>query len=117
MQRLIALPGCRVKAHLCESQALRALILNLADEDGFHVQTKGTMEAVQARGEGVSEALLREKVLRLGNDPLEIVEMNVDLAEGLHLPVSELNRVRRQLVHQWQEARLEPRKRALEAVR
>ena len=75
------------------------------------------MEAVQARGEGLSEALLREKVLRLGNDPLEIVEMNVDLAEGLHLPVSELNRVRRQLVHQWQEARLEPyRKRALEAV-
>lgn len=108
----------RVKAHLWASLRLGgALTLNLADEDGFHVQTKGTMEAVQARGEGLSEALLREKVLRLGNDPLEIVEMNVDLAEGLHLPVSELNRVRRQLVHQWQEARLEPyRKRALEAV-
>ncbi len=101
----------KVKAHLWARLRLgEALELNLLDEDGYHVQTMGSVEAAPSHGEGLSTELLQDKLLRLGNDPLEIVEFKVELEQGLHLPVSELNQVRRQLVSLWEKERLAPYK-------
>lgn len=108
----------KVKAHLwVDVRHGEAIALNLLDEDDFHVQTRGTIEAAPSRGKGLGVGLLREKLLRLGNDPLEIVEMDVNLEADLHLPISELNRVRRQLVQEWEDVRLSPyRNRQLEPI-
>lgn len=97
----------RVKARLQARLHLgEVLHLALSDIDGVCVETSGSLPAEPAVSGGLSLELLREKLLRLGNDPLEIVEFEAELAPGLHLPVSELNRVRRELVARWEEARL-----------
>lgn len=99
----------KVKAHLWATLRLgEVLELNLLDENGHHVKALGSIQAMEARGEGLSEDLLKEKLLRLGNDPLEIVEFRAELGPGLYLPVSELNKVRRDLVGLWEAARLAP---------
>jgi putative protease len=101
----------KVKAHLWARLRLgEPLTLNLLDEDGYHVQVSGHVQANPSSSGGLSKELIREKLLRLGNDPLEIVELKIELGEGLHLPMSELNQVRRDLVSQWETARLAPYK-------
>ena len=109
----------KIKAHLWVSLRLgETLELSLLDEDGYHVNMRGSMEATTSTGGGLTEELLREKLLRLGNDPLEIKELQIELEQGLHLPVSEMNQVRRDLVSLWEKARLEPyQDRRLEAVK
>jgi putative protease len=109
----------KVKAHLWASLRLgNALEVNLLDEDGYHVNMRGSMEATTSKGMGLTRELLREKLLRLGNDPLEVVEFESELEQGLHLPVSELNQVRRDLVRRWEQTRLEPyRGRTIEIVK
>ena len=57
---------------------------------------------------GLTESILHDKLLRLGNDPIDIVQFKVELEQGLHLPLRELNQVRRDLVRLWEEARLAP---------
>ena len=94
----------------------KGLELTLLDEDGVHVQVQGNIPATEARGQGINEELLREKLLRLGNDPLEITDFNVQLSPGLHLPVSELNTIRRELVRLWEEARIAPYKKRIRPV-
>lgn len=84
------------------------LELNLLDQDGFHVQTKGEIATTVAQKQALSKGLLQDKLLRLGNDPLEITDFAVDLEPNLYLPVSELNNTRRKLVGLWEQARLEP---------
>lgn len=97
----------RVRAHLwARLRQGDSLELTLVDEDGVHAQARGSIAAEPAKGSGISPELLREKLLRLGNDPLEIVEFEVELEQGVHLPVSELNRTRRELVTQWEKQRL-----------
>ena len=99
----------KVKAHMWVRASLgQPLELNLVDEDGYHVQVFGHVRANASQGGGLTEDLVREKLLRLGNDPLEIMDLQIDLGEGLHLPVSELNQVRRSLVERWENARLAP---------
>ena len=92
--------------------------INLLDEDGYHVNIRGSIAATTSKGAGLTAELLREKLLRLGNDPLEIVELKIELGQGLHLPVSELNQVRRDFVSLWEKTRLEPYKnRRIQAVK
>ncbi len=97
----------KVKAHLWATlRRGTALELNLLDEDGNHLRTCGNVVSTSSQGKGLTEDLMREKLLRLGNDPLEIVEFHLELEPDLHLPVSELNHARRELVRQWEETRL-----------
>lgn len=108
----------RVKAYLWAQLRLgRSLELNLLDEDGFHVSVQGSVPAEKSQGPGLTESILHDKLLRLGNDPIDIVQFKVELEQGLHLPLRELNQVRRDLVRLWEEARLAPyRKRRLPAA-
>ena len=101
----------KVKGHLWANLSLgHPLELNLVDEDGHHVQIFGSIPADRAKSGGLSAELVGEKLLRLGNDPLEVVELQIELDPGLHLPVSELNQVRRDLVSHWERVRLAPYK-------
>ncbi|HHU62410.1 MAG: U32 family peptidase [Bacillota bacterium] len=99
----------KIKARLTATLQLgEELELNLIDEDGFSAEANSDIRAVKARGTGLTVELLSEKILRLGNDPLEIVELQTKLGDALHLPVSELNETRRKLVESWKTARLAP---------
>lgn len=97
----------KVKAHLWATlHQGKSLELNLLDEDGYHARACGNTASTASHGTGITEELVKEKLLRLGNDPLEIVDFRLDLEPDLHLPVSELNHARRDLVRHWKEARL-----------
>jgi putative protease len=51
-----------------------------------------------ARGAGITRDLLADKLGAFGGTPFHLGELTVELAAGLHLPVSELKEIRRQLV-------------------
>jgi len=57
-----------------------------------------------ARGAGVTRELLADKLGAFGGTPFHLGELTVDLPAGLHLPVSELKDVRRQLVADLEQA-------------
>ena len=86
------------------------LQLRMVDEDGVAVSAQGVTKAVPALKQGLTVELLKEKLLRLGNDPIQVEKLSIDLEPGLHLPVSEINTVRRLLVEKWSAARLAPYK-------
>ena len=86
------------------------LVLQLLDQDRVYAEARGNVEATVARNQGLTEEVLQDKLLRLGNDPLAITDFMVDLEPNLYLPVSELNQTRRELVELWEQARLAPYK-------
>lgn len=87
------------------------LELNLLDQDGVHVEISSEIAASEARNQALTTEVLQEKLLRLGNDPLAVTHLKVDVEPNLYLPVSELNNTRRKLVEAWKQARLAPYKR------
>lgn len=98
----------KIKASLWVTLKLGgSLELNLLDEDGVQVEVKSEILSDKARGTGLTKELIEEKLLRLGNDPLEIENLDIALEEGLHLPISELNNMRRTMVQIWQQKRLD----------
>ncbi len=70
-----------------------------ARSGGFeHVVASGSALA-QARAGGLDEALLREKLAAFGGTPFRLAALELaGLGERLHLPVSELKALRRELV-------------------
>jgi putative protease len=72
-----------------------------ADEENRpYVATATTESALEpARGGGLDETLLREKLGAFGGTPLRLVALEVaGLDAGLHVPVSELKALRRRIV-------------------
>ena len=62
-------------------------------------RTTSVLEA--ARGGGLDEALLREKLAAFGGTPLRLGALDAsELQAGLHVPVSELKTLRRQVVEE-----------------
>ncbi|QAT88605.1 U32 family peptidase [Corallococcus coralloides] len=65
----------------------------------FTREATGTTLLAPSRGVGVDAALLRDKLAALGGTSFHLAELDASgLAPGLHLPVSELKALRRQLV-------------------
>ncbi len=76
---------------------------------GREIEAEGTSESVLAlaRGRGLDEALLRDKLAAFGGTPFRVQALACDaLAPSLHLPVSELKSMRRALLGAL-EAKLE----------
>ncbi|MFH0944142.1 MAG: DUF3656 domain-containing protein [Planctomycetota bacterium] len=68
-------------------------------------QAKSEHLLEQARGGGLDEPLLRDKLCAFGETPYRVESLDVaGLAGGLHLPVSALKQVRRRLVKELDEA-------------
>ena len=62
-------------------------------------QTESATALATARGAGLDEALLRDKLGAFGGTPFRLASLDVAaLAPGLHLPASELKELRRRLV-------------------
>jgi len=66
---------------------------------GHECALTGQTALAPARGAGLDEALLRDKLGAFGGTPFTLAKLDLsELAPGLHLPVSELKALRRDLV-------------------
>jgi putative protease len=62
------------------------------------ITARSTSSLLPARGAGITRELLADKLGGFGGTPFHLGELALDLPAGLHLPVSELKELRRQLV-------------------
>ena len=82
------------------------LLFILRDDQGNCAQTRSQTAAQQARNQALDEAVLRDKLGRMGNTPFILRALTIEGGEGLMLPFSELNEVRRQAVDMLAKQRL-----------
>ena len=77
-----------------------------ADRSSLSVSTLACLEA--ATGAGLDRERLEAQLGRLGGTGWRLEALSLDLADGLFLPVAELNRLRRSLLEQMEIAGLSP---------
>jgi len=83
------------------------------DELGHVTRTNSSMPLVVADKQPLSTEKLREQLGRLGGTPFELGELKNLLAGPVMLPVSELNRLRRETVSALEILRAQPKRWAL----
>jgi U32 family peptidase len=86
-----------------------ALKLVATDRQGHEVQVVSEMVLSIAQNKPLTATKLQEQLGRLGNTPFHLGELTCSIAEQAMLPVSELNRLRREIVTQMLELRTAPR--------
>ena len=85
-----------------------ALTLIARDETGHNTRADSELPLTIAEKRPLTEQLLREQLGRLGGTPFELGNLTVSLEGELMLPVSELNRVRREAIDRLGELRQKP---------
>lgn len=80
------------------------------DSDGHIVQLQSAMPLVAAHRQPLTPERLQEQLGRLGNTPFVLGNFTSHLSEAVMLPVSELNRLRREAVAQLEAARSHPKR-------
>jgi U32 family peptidase len=87
----------------------RPLELTATDLQGHEVRVRSEMMLSIAQNKPLTVTKLQEQLGRLGGTPFHLGELAWELAEQTMLPVSELNRLRREIVTQMLELRTKPR--------
>src|SRR5205085_486788 len=80
------------------------------DEMGHHVEVTSAMVLTQATKQPLTADRLREQLGRLGGTPFQLAQLESCLEGELILPVSELNRLRREIVGQLESLRRCPKR-------
>jgi putative protease len=86
----------------------KPLTLIARDELGHVVQLDSTMPLARAEKQPLTTDRLREQLGRLGGTPFKLGELKNSLAGDVLLPVSELNRLRREAVRELEAQRARP---------
>ena len=84
------------------------LTLLLRDELGHVAQAESSIALVAAEKHPLTPERLREQFGRLGGTPFQLAQLDSQLEPGLMLPMSELNRVRRDAAARLDELRAAP---------
>lgn len=92
------------------------LTLIVRDDLGHVARADSAMALVRAEKQPLTPERLREQLGRLGGTPFSLGRLRSDLAPGLLLPVSELNRLRRQVVAELEALRARPKRWQLSAA-
>ncbi len=74
----------------------KPLTLIVYDSDGHKESSEGTVLPEAAVSRPLTEERLREQISKTGSTPFLFSDLTVDMDEGLTIPVSEINEVRRQ---------------------
>ena len=74
----------------------KPLILKVEDYDGHTASAIGTVLPETAINKALTQERLKDQLSRTGSTPFVFAELQMELEEGLSLPVSEINEVRRQ---------------------
>ncbi|MDZ7959428.1 MAG: DUF3656 domain-containing protein [Aulosira sp. DedQUE10] len=80
------------------------------DQQGHVVQVDSTIPLVEAHTKPLTTERLQEQLGRLGNTPFCLGKLTNHLNGAVMLPVSELNRMRRDMVTQLEELRRQPKR-------
>jgi putative protease len=80
------------------------------DESGNVVQAESAMPLAKAEKLPLTEKKLREQLGRLGGTPFKLGELKNFLIGEVMLPVSELNRLRREVVVELEKLRAQPKR-------
>jgi putative protease len=88
----------------------KPLTLIVRDEEGHVVQADSTMPLAPAEKTPLNEEKLREQLGRLGGTPFKLGVLKNLLSGEVLLPVSELNRLRRDAVAELEKLRAQPKR-------
>ncbi|MEH2209129.1 U32 family peptidase [Nostoc sp.] len=88
----------------------QALIAIARDRLGNIVQVESAISLVEAHTKPLDTDRLQEQFGRLGNTPFCLGTLTNHLSGAIMLPVSELNRIRREIVAQLEELRSQPKR-------
>ncbi|NWF61712.1 MAG: U32 family peptidase [Fischerella sp.] len=86
------------------------LVAIARDELGHVIQIESSIPLVEAHTKPLTTERLHEQFGRLGNTPFRLGNLTNNLNNELMLPVSELNRMRREIVTQLEELRKKPKR-------
>ncbi|NJR52994.1 MAG: U32 family peptidase [Leptolyngbyaceae cyanobacterium CSU_1_3] len=87
----------------------QTLVAIARDEIGHIVQVESEMVLVAAHNKPLTHDRLQEQLGRLGNTPFRLASLSNQVKGAVMLPVSELNRLRREIVTQLEVARAQPK--------
>lgn len=85
----------------------RPLMLTVSDDDGHTVEAEGTVLPETAINRPMTAERLRDQLNKTGSTPFIFSELQVDLHDGLSIPVSEINVVRRKALDLLYDVRAE----------
>jgi U32 family peptidase len=94
---------------IAQGEIDQPLKLIATDLQGHEVQVTSAMVLSIAQNKPLTAVKLQEQLGRLGGTPFHLDELTWELAAQTMLPVSELNRLRREIVTQMLELRTQPR--------
>jgi U32 family peptidase len=80
------------------------------DEQGHVVQVESQMPLVAAHSKPLTTERLQEQLGRLGNTPLRLGSFTNNIEGNVMIPVSELNRLRREIVEKLEDVRSQPQR-------
>ncbi|MBE9137970.1 DUF3656 domain-containing protein, partial [Nodosilinea sp. LEGE 07088] len=87
----------------------QAMVAIARDSQGHIAQATSAMPLAEAHSKPLTDDRLRQQLGRLGNTPFHLESLVNHLAGQVMLPISELNRLRRELVADLEVLRLRPR--------
>ncbi len=88
----------------------KPLTLIARDESGNTAEVESAMPLAKAEKQPLTEDKLREQLGRLGGTPFKLGELKNFLSGEVILPVSELNRLRREAVVELEKLRAQPKR-------
>jgi putative protease len=88
----------------------KPLALIACDEFGNVAKVESSMPLAKAEKQPLTTARLREQLGRLGGTPFKLGELKNHLPGDILLPVSELNRLRREIVAELERLRMQPKR-------
>ena len=80
--------------------------LKLRDKNDNTVTVKGDKLVEKALKVALSESKIETQIKKLGNTPYEIDNLKIDLDEGVSMPISLINQMRREAIDLLDEARI-----------
>jgi putative protease len=97
--------------------ASKPLTVIARDEEGHVVQLDSTMPLAKAEKQPLTTERLREQLGRLGGTPFNLGELKNNLSGEVMVPMSELNRLRREAATQLESLRAQPKRWQLSEAR
>jgi U32 family peptidase len=97
----------QIEAYGAEGEPLSVIA---RDEQGHVVRVESQMPLVAAHSKPLTTERLQEQLGRLGNTPFKLGTFTNAIQGSVMIPVSELNRLRREIVEKLEKARSQPQR-------
>ncbi len=80
-------------------------VLEISDTEGNSVLVEGEKEAEKAMKVALSEEKAKSQLEKLGNTPYELENIELDIGEDVSIPVSMINKMRREAIEKLSDSR------------